>query len=69
MILTPAQVRVFEKAVHAADAVLQKLEFLQRLSEADPALAERVADIAATREFLALISRLALDLNEASKGE
>lgn len=67
MILTPAQVRVFEKGLHAADAVLQKLEFMERLAEADETLRERVETERAKRDYLSTISRLALELNEASR--
>lgn len=63
MILTPAQVKVFEKALHATDAVLQKLEFLEKLAEASPEIAERVSTLRTQRDYLNTLASLALELN------
>lgn len=67
MILTPPQVKTFEKAVAAAASVLQKIEFLEKLAEADPNIRERVETAKAQHHFLSTLATLALDLNDATR--
>ena len=64
MILTSAQVKSLEKGLAAVQAALAKIQYLDKLSEADETLKERVQPILSQNQFLLTLANLALELNE-----
>lgn len=61
--LTRAQVSVFERAIAAANNVEPKVQMLEALAAASPALAERVREIRTKQNFLRTMADTALQIH------
>lgn len=61
MILTPAQVRAFQKATAVANDVLPQIEWLEQIAAAYPPVLERVQIVRAQRDMLARLAEVGLE--------
>lgn len=61
MILTPTQQRAFAKGQAIANEILPQLEWLERMAEVYPPIAEQVAQARTQRDLLARMAETALE--------
>lgn len=52
MILTPTQKKIFEKGIAAANNALPIIDYLERVAQDVPHIAERVAELRTRRDYL-----------------
>lgn len=61
MILTPTQVKSLQKCQAVANEVLPQVEWLERMAQAYPPIADRVAQVRLKRDMLATLAESALE--------
>lgn len=69
MILTTRQAKAFEQGLAATNNVLPRLEFLERVAEAYPAIRERVQQLRTQRDFLRHLCEVSLEADRILSGE
>lgn len=69
MILTSRQAKAFQQGIAVANTVLPRIEFLERLAAAYPAITERVQQLRTQRDFLLHLSETGLEADRILSGE